>query len=91
MIPGLPQIGGMELLILLTVVVLFFGAKRIPDLARSIGKGTREFREGIRESSSDEARDREEKDEEKPALEGADHSEAPRAEKVGATHADRES
>jgi sec-independent protein translocase protein TatA len=47
MIPALPQVGGTELLILLVIILLLFGAKRIPQLARSIGSGTREFRKGI--------------------------------------------
>ncbi len=58
MIPGLPQVGPLELVILLSIVLLFFGAKRIPELARALGKGTREFRksaseaaEGLREQS----------------------------------------
>jgi sec-independent protein translocase protein TatA len=46
MIPALPQVGGTELLILLVIILLLFGAKRIPQLARSIGSGTREFRKG---------------------------------------------
>ena len=41
------SVGPTELLILLAVVLLLFGAKRIPDLARSLGTGAREFREGI--------------------------------------------
>ncbi len=36
--------GGMEVLIILMVILLFFGAKRIPELARGIGKGITEFR-----------------------------------------------
>ena len=36
--------GGMEILILLLVILLFFGAKRIPELARGIGQGINEFR-----------------------------------------------
>jgi len=46
MIPGLPQIGGVELLILLCIILFFFGAKRIPSLARSLGSGVKEFRKG---------------------------------------------
>jgi sec-independent protein translocase protein TatA len=46
MIPGLPQVGGTELIILLVVILLFFGTKRIPSLARSLGGGIREFRKG---------------------------------------------
>jgi sec-independent protein translocase protein TatA len=46
MIPGLPQVGATELIILLVVILLFFGTKRIPSLARSLGGGIREFRKG---------------------------------------------
>jgi len=46
MIPGLPQVGATELIILLVVILLFFGTKRIPSLARSLGSGIREFRKG---------------------------------------------
>ena len=46
MIPGLPQVGGAELIILLVIILLFFGANRIPSLARSLGEGIREFRKG---------------------------------------------
>lgn len=68
----MPSVGGTELLILLTIVLLFFGAKRIPDLARSLGKGTREFRKGISEGASeDEMQENgKEKDEEEPSLDG---------------------
>ncbi len=82
MIPGFPSIGGMELLIVMSIVLLFFGAKRIPDLARSLGKGTREFRKGIREATGGD-----DKGEEKPSLEGAVHEETLRAEEAGATGA----
>jgi sec-independent protein translocase protein TatA len=46
--------GGMELLILLIIILLFFGAKRIPGLAKSLGKGTREFRKGLEEGETEE-------------------------------------
>ena len=55
MIPGLPSFGGAELLILLAIVLLLFGAKRIPELARSLGRGTREYREVISGDYDDEA------------------------------------
>jgi len=74
MIPGVPSIGGVELIILLGIILLFFGAKRIPDLARSLGRGTREFRKGISETTEDEAQEEECKhkgQEEKPSLNGA--------------------
>ena len=39
--------GAVELLILLTILLLLFGANRLPQLGRSLGKGIRDFREGI--------------------------------------------
>jgi sec-independent protein translocase protein TatA len=50
-IPGLPQVGATELIILLIIILLFFGAKRIPELARSLGRGKREFHKGAAEGS----------------------------------------
>jgi sec-independent protein translocase protein TatA len=40
-----------HLLILLAVIVLFFGGKRIPELGRGMGEGIRNFREGVRGKS----------------------------------------
>jgi sec-independent protein translocase protein TatA len=69
-----------HLLILLVIILLLFGAKRIPDLARSLGRGAREFREGIGAATGDD-----DKDEEKPSLDRAAHGKTPRAEEVGPT------
>ncbi|WP_410765168.1 twin-arginine translocase TatA/TatE family subunit [Haloferax sp. DFSO60] len=49
--PGLP--GGPELLIVLLIVVLLFGANKLPQLARSTGQAMGEFRRG-REEIEDE-------------------------------------
>ncbi|MGH3089451.1 MAG: twin-arginine translocase TatA/TatE family subunit [Rubrobacteraceae bacterium] len=40
----IPSIGGPELIILLVIVLLLFGAKRIPELAKGLGSGMREFK-----------------------------------------------
>jgi sec-independent protein translocase protein TatA len=45
----LRSIGGPELLIILVVVLLLFGASRLPSLARSLGASAREFRRGADE------------------------------------------
>lgn len=37
-------LGGTEILVILLVVLLFFGAKKIPELARGIGQGINEFK-----------------------------------------------
>ena len=52
MIPGLPQVGATELIILLSIILLLFGAKRIPELARSLGRGKREFHKGASEDAN---------------------------------------
>ena len=44
-----------ELLIVLLIVLLVFGARKLPDLARSLGASAKEFRKGIAEGSEDEA------------------------------------
>jgi sec-independent protein translocase protein TatA len=43
-----------ELLIILGIVLLLFGAKKLPELARSMGKASREFKKGTREADEDE-------------------------------------
>ena len=48
------NIGFTEILILLLVFVLFFGARRIPEIGASIGKGIREFKNSLREPKDDE-------------------------------------
>jgi sec-independent protein translocase protein TatA len=53
MIPGVPSMGGMELLIILAIILLFFGAGRIPQLGRSLGQSLREFRKVSSEDPED--------------------------------------
>jgi sec-independent protein translocase protein TatA len=43
------RIGSGELLLILLVFLVLFGAKRIPELARGLGKGIREFRNATKE------------------------------------------
>lgn len=45
-----------ELLIILLIVLLVFGARKLPDLARSLGASAKEFRKGI-EDGSEQATD----------------------------------
>jgi sec-independent protein translocase protein TatA len=64
-------VGAPELLILLTIVLLLFGAKRVPQLGRSLGEGIRDFRKGMAEAAADddapELRDRENGDRKEPS------------------------
>jgi sec-independent protein translocase protein TatA len=48
-------IGVTELVILLVVLLIFFGPKRLPEMGRSLGKGMREFKDSISGNDSDEA------------------------------------
>jgi len=43
------QLGGQEILLILFVILIFFGSKSIPDMARMMGKGVREFRKATSE------------------------------------------
>lgn len=45
----LGNIGTTELILILFVVLLLFGARKIPELARGLGKGIREFKDASRE------------------------------------------
>jgi sec-independent protein translocase protein TatA len=64
LIPGLPTAGPMELIIVLVVILLLFGAKRIPELARGLGSGVREFKAGTKEGQLEDKNEKE-KDENK--------------------------
>ena len=46
-------LGWPEILVILVVVVVLFGARRIPDLARGLGSGIKEFKKASREDSPD--------------------------------------
>jgi sec-independent protein translocase protein TatA len=47
-------IGLPELLIFLVVVLLLFGASRVPEIGRSVGKGMREFKDAVSGRDNDE-------------------------------------
>jgi sec-independent protein translocase protein TatA len=43
----MPNIGPLEIIIVLVVVLIIFGPKRLPDLGRSLGRGMREFKDSV--------------------------------------------
>lgn len=64
LIPGIGSLGGTELIIALVIILLLFGAKRIPELARGLGSGVREFRQGTREGQLEDKKEEDEKQDE---------------------------
>ncbi len=46
------NLGGPELLIVLAVILLLFGGRKLPELARSMGQAKKEFESGTRESAA---------------------------------------
>jgi len=49
---GLP--GGWELVAILAIVILLFGGKKIPELAKGIGSGIRNFKKAVKEDDKEE-------------------------------------
>jgi len=54
----MPNIGPLELIVILVVVLLLFGAKRLPELGRSLGSGMKEFKDSVtgKDGDSEERR-----------------------------------
>ena len=49
----LPHLGIPELLVFLFIIILIFGANRLPDIGRGIGKGIRNFKDATREGQNE--------------------------------------
>ncbi len=49
-------IGTPELLVILVIVLLLFGAKKLPELSRSLGASVKEIRKGVNEGLSDDSK-----------------------------------
>ena len=47
-------IGWQEMILILVVLLLLFGAKRLPEMGRSLGRGMREFKDAVTGSEKDE-------------------------------------
>ena len=48
-------LGTQELVIILVIVLVLFGANRLPDLARSLGSSVKEFKKGVNEVKGEDA------------------------------------
>ena len=62
----MPNIGPMELVIVLVIVLLIFGPKRLPGLGRQLGTGMREFKDSISGSGKDDRDDDDDDDVQTP-------------------------
>ncbi len=63
----MPNVGPLELIVVLIIALVIFGPKRLPELGRSMGKGIREFRASV------SGKDDDDDEPSKPAeIEGAD-------------------
>ena len=56
-------LGMQEILVILVIVLLLFGGKKIPELMRGAGKGVRAFKDGMKEVTTDEDAPQNPKDE----------------------------
>lgn len=78
----MPQIpGGFELILILAVVLLLFGGKKIPQLAKGLGEGIRNFKKSVKDDDETEVAKDETKSEEPKKVEGSEEgatTEAPK-------------
>lgn len=58
------SLGPQELLIILLIVIIIFGAKKLPDLGKSLGEGIKNFKGSV--SGKDKDKDQDKKDDVKP-------------------------
>ena len=57
--------GPFEIILILVIVLLLFGGKKIPELMKGMGKGIRNFKEGINSDDDDEEETRKKSDKDK--------------------------
>lgn len=51
------NLGATEIILIVLVLLVFFGAKKIPELAQGLGKGIREFKKAVKETEDDATSD----------------------------------
>ena len=49
--------GPLEMVVILLVILVLFGAKRLPEMGRALGEGIREFKKALKEASSEDQPD----------------------------------
>jgi sec-independent protein translocase protein TatA len=64
----MPNVGPMELIVILAIALIVLGPKKLPEVGRSVGKGMREFKDAISGDHDDERERERDDDDERPAL-----------------------
>ena len=62
---GWGGLGGWEILVIVLVILLLFGGRKIPELMKGVGKGIKEFKDGISDDDKKDSDNSEDKKEEK--------------------------
>jgi sec-independent protein translocase protein TatA len=50
----MPNLGPVELIVIVVVILLLFGAKKLPELAKGLGQGLKEFKTAVKENSDED-------------------------------------
>jgi sec-independent protein translocase protein TatA len=87
--PGLGSFGGTELIIALVIILLLFGAKRIPELARGLGSGVREFKKGTQEGELEDKKKKEEEKKREEQLEASKSEDEAKLEEDSSVEAEK--
>jgi sec-independent protein translocase protein TatA len=61
----MPNVGPMELIIILAIALIVLGPKKLPEVGKSLGRGMREFKDSL---SAESDRDRDPDEDERPAI-----------------------
>jgi sec-independent protein translocase protein TatA len=77
----MPQIGPLEVVIVLVIALLVFGPKKLPELGRGLGRGMRDFKRGL---SGDDFDDKDDDDDDRDRRRDADTAAIPAAAPVQA-------
>jgi sec-independent protein translocase protein TatA len=84
------SVGMPELIIGLVVILLLFGAKRVPELARGLGSGVREFKKGTQEGEiEDKNKEEAKKDEEQLEASKGEHDDETKLEEDASVEAEK--
>ena len=84
------SVGMPELIIGLVVILLLFGAKRVPELARGLGSGVREFKKGTQEGEvEDKKKEEAKKDEEQLEASKSEHDDETKLEEDSSVEAEK--